>query len=201
MRLEIPFYKQTSPLNCGPMALKMVLAYLGKEEGIESLEVRTGLKEGKGISTIQLAFAVASSGYRADFYSKHILFNEKNLKHKFYQKYSDIDLEQSKKWLGKARTAGVNIQEKTLSLKELLRLVTKDSVPIILLDWNIIKERKEQGYQGHFVPIVGYDEQNVYIHNHGLSDTREFMSIPRKILDEARKAEGTDEDILVVYRR
>ncbi len=201
MRLEIPFYKQTSPLNCGPTALRMVLAYFGKDEGVEVLEARTGIKEGKGISTIQIATATASSGYRTDFYSKHILFNEENLKHEFYQKYSDMDLEQSKKWVEDAKAAGVNIQERTLSLEELLGFVTKDSVPIILLDWNIVKARKEKGYQGHFVPIVGFDEQNVYIHNHELDGTQEFMPVPRTTFDEARKAEGTDEDIVIVYRK
>ena len=201
MRLEIPFYKQTSSLNCGPTALRMVLAYLGKDEGIDALETRTGLKEGKGISTIQIATAAASYGYRTDFYSKHILFNEENLKHEFYKKYSDMDLEQSKKWVEDAKAVGVNIQERTLSLEDLLEFVTKDSVPIILLDWNIVKARKEKGYQGHFVPIVGFDKQNVYIPNHELNDTKEFMSVPRTIFDEARKAKGTDEDVVIVYKK
>ena len=201
MILEVPFYKQTSQLNCGPTALKMVLAYFGREVDIGVLEAKTGTKEGKGISTIQIAIAAASLGYRTDFYSKHILFNEENLKHKFYQKYSNMDLKQSKKLVEDAKRAGVNVQEKRLSLEELLEVVTKDSVPIILLDWNIIKGREEKGYQGHFVPIVGYDEQNVYIHNHGLKDTKEFMPVLRETFDKARKAEGTDEDVVIVYRK
>ncbi|MCK5321044.1 peptidase C39 family protein [Candidatus Pacearchaeota archaeon] len=200
MKLEVPFFKQTSPLNCGPIALKMVLAYFGKNERVDVLEARTRIKEGKGISTIQIATAAASSGFKTDFYSKHILFNEENLKHEFYQKYSDMDLEQSKEWVKDAKSVGVNIQERTQSLEELLGFVKKNSVPIILLDWNIVKAREEKGYQGHFVPIVGYDEQNVYIHNHGLSDTQKFLPVPRNIFDRARKVEGTDEDIVIVYR-
>jgi len=200
MKLEIPFFKQTSQLNCGPTALRMVLAYFGKDEGVKILETRTGIKKGKGISTIQIATAAASSGYRVDFFSKHILFNEENLKLDFYKRYNDMDLEQSRKWVEDAKVAGVNIQERILSLEEILGLVTKDSVPIILLDWNIVKARKEKGYQGHFVPIVGFDEQNVYIHNHGLNDTQEFMPVPKTTFDEARKAEGTDEDVMIVYR-
>ena len=201
MKLEIPFFKQTSPLNCGPTALKMVLAYFGKDEEVEVLEARTGINERKGISTIQIATAAASSGYETDFYSRHVLFNEENLKHEFYKKYSDMNLEQSKKMVEDAKTAGVNIQERAILLKELLGFVKEDSVPIILLDWNIVKARKEKGYHGHFVPIVGYDEQNVYIHNHGLNDTQKFMPVPRNTFDEARKAEGTDEDFVIVYRK
>lgn len=201
MRLEIPFYKQKTDLDCGPTALKMVLDYFGKKEDIHTLKEKTGIKEGKSIYTIQIATAAASSGYRTDFYSKHILFNEDNLEHEFYQKYNDMDFEQSKRWVEYAKEAGVNVQERTLTLEEILEFVTKDSVPIILLDFNIVRARKEKGYQGHFVPIAGFDEQNVYIHNHGLKETQEFMPVSRKTFDEARKAEGTDEDIVVVYRK
>lgn len=200
MKLEVPFYKQTSELNCGPTALKMVLEYLGKKEKIETLEERTDIKEGMGISTIQIATAAATSGFSCDFYSKHILFNEENLKHNFYQNYSDMDLSQSKEWIEEAKNSGVKIQETTLSLKELLNFVTNNSIPIVLLDWNKVMEREEKGYQGHFVPIVGYDEKNVYIHNHGLGDTKAFMPISRNIFEEGRKAEGTDEDIVVIYK-
>ncbi len=201
MRLDVPFYKQTTALNCGPTTLKMVLSYFGKKEPIKSIEKKTEMKELKGISTIQIAIAATSLGYHADFYSKHILFNEDNLNYEFYKQYSDINLEESEKYLEKAKNLGVNIKEKTLSLDNLLSLLTKNSIPIVLLDWNIIKTKKENGYQGHFVPIVGFDKQNVYIHNPGLNDAKEFMSISRRIFNKARKAKGTDEDIVIVYRK
>lgn len=201
MKLKIPFYKQTNPFNCGPTALRMVLAYFGKDKEVNILEERTGAKEGKGICTIQIATAAASLGYRTDFYSKHILVNEENLKLGFYQKYIDLNLAQSKKLLEEAKIAGVKIQERTLSLEEILRFVTKDSVPIILLDWNIVRAKREKGYQGHFVPIVGFDKKNVYIHNPGLNDSQEFMPVTRRTFDEARKSKGTDEDIVIVYKR
>ena len=46
MKIRVPFYKQTNPLNCGPSALKMVLAYFGKNIDIKILEEKTGIKEG-----------------------------------------------------------------------------------------------------------------------------------------------------------
>jgi hypothetical protein len=201
MRLAIPFFRQTSKLNCGVAALRMVLAYFGKCYEAKVLEARIGIKEGKGISTIQIEIAAASLGYRADFYSKHILFRKENMKHEFYQKYRDIDLEKSKKLLEDAKSAGVNIQEKALSLKEILESVTKDSVPIVLIDRNVVKARRENGYQGHFVPIVGFDEKNVYIHNSELDDSQEFVLVQKRTFDEARKAEGTDEDVVIIHRK
>ncbi len=201
MKLKVPFFKQTNSLNCGPTALKMVLAYFGKDYGIKNLEKKTGIKKGKGISTIQIATASASLGYKTNFYSKHISFNEENLKMDFYKKYSDMDLEQSKKWIEDAKKAGVKIKERRLSLEKVLKFVTKDSIPIILLDWNIVKGNKEKGYQGHFVPIVGYDKKNVYVHDHGINFPEEFRKIDKNLFDKARKAKGTDEDIVVIYKK
>ncbi len=201
MRLEIPFFKQTTKMDCGPVALKMVLAYFGKDFPSETLEEKTGIKSEKGISTIQIATAASSLGYKSRFYSKHILFNEQLLKHEFYQKYADnLTLESSKQLVQEAKKVGVDVQEKELSLTELLGFVTQKSVPIVLIDWNVVKGSREKGYQGHFVPIVGYDEQNIYIHNHGFNNPLAFMPITRELFDEARKAEGTDEDVAIICR-
>ena len=60
---------------------------------------------------------------------------------------------------------------------------------------------REKGYQGHFVPVVGYDKKNVYVHNHGLNNPLSFLPIKKEIFEEARKAKGTDEDIIVVHRK
>jgi hypothetical protein len=107
---------------------------------------------------------------------------------------------QSKKLVEDAQKAGVRLEERTISLGELLRNVTNHSIPIILLDWNIVRGAKEKGYYGHFVPIVGYDDENVYVHNHGLNNPKAFLPIKRDILEEARKAQGTDEDIVYVIK-
>ncbi len=200
MKLKVPFYHQTTNLNCGPAALRMVVAYFDKDTGVDILEERTGIKEGKGTASIQIATAAAISGYKTDFYSKHVYFNEENLKHDFYKRYTDL-AHQSKELVYEAKKAGVRIREETVTLDELLRDVGKNSVPIVLLDWNIVTEERDKGYHGHFVPVVGYDEENVYIHNHGFKKPMAFMPIKKKIFDEARRADGTDEDIVVVYRK
>jgi hypothetical protein len=196
MKLNVPFYKQTTPLNCGPVVLKCVLSYFGKDFDLTTLEEKIQLQKLKGISSIQIATVAGSLGFKTDFYSKEILFNKENLKLDFYKKYNSLDLENSKIWLEKAKKYGVHIEEKTFPLNELLNSFTKKSIPIVLIDWNKIVGRK--GYQGHFVPIVGYDNENVYIHNVGLIGAKESMAIPKQIFDKARKAKGTDEDLIII---
>lgn len=182
MKLEVPFYKQTTPLNCGPAALRMAISYLDKDLGLKIFEDKMGIRKGEGISTIKIAITAALYGYRVDFYSKHILFNEENLKLDFYKQYGDTNLEQSKKLVEEARKAGVNVEERSLQLEEILKFLSKVSIPIILLDWNIIKGRKEKGYQGHFVLIVGYDKENVYVHNPSLEENKKSMPIRGRYL-------------------
>jgi len=198
MKLDVPFFKQTTPLNCGPSALRMVLAYLGKDPGIKILEEKTGIKEGKVIYTIQIAIAAALMGYKAEFYSTHILFNEENMKFDFYKNYNDLDMKKSVELADKAKKLGVKLEERTMQLNELLNHVKTDSVPIIILNWNVLTT--QEGYRGHFVPIVGYDKENIYIHNQGLKDSQEFMPITREVFELARKSKGTDEDVVIIYK-
>jgi len=196
MKLRVPFYKQKTDSDCGPAALKMVLDYFGENKKLTDIYKLMDKKEGKGISTIQIAEAASKLGHKAIFYSTYVLLNEENLKLDFYKKYSNLDLEYSKQLIKNAKKSGVKIHEKTLLLKEILRLVTRDSIPIILLDWNIINNKN--GYQGHFVPIVGYDANNIYVHK---PNGKKFLRIEKKMFDKARKAEGTDEDIAIIQRR
>jgi len=89
MKLDVPFYKQTTPLNCGPVALKMVLEYLGGKFSIEELEKSIGIKEGKAVSTINLAVAVADLGFPLRFFSKYGEVKEELMNIDFYKKLAE----------------------------------------------------------------------------------------------------------------
>ena len=74
-------------------------------------------------------------------------------------------------------------------------------VPIALVDWNVIRGTPARGYQGHFVPIVGYDAAHVFVHDperaaRGGRGAR--CAVPRDVFDAARRADGTDEDVVFV---
>jgi hypothetical protein len=117
----------------------------------------------------------------------------------FYKKYSDSNINESEDKIKEAKHFGVNLFEKIISLDEILLKLSKDCLIICLIDWSIINGRND--YQGHFVPIVGYDNENVIIHNQGLNSPEKFMSVRKEIFEKSRKAVGTDEDIIFVYRK
>jgi hypothetical protein len=197
MKLDVPFYKQTTPLNCGPVALKMVLDYFDEEIDVKVLEERVGIKESKGVSTVQIAIASKLFGYKTKLLSKNLSMDKSNFDLEFYKRYYD-DLSDIEKLVGRAKDIGVEIEERSIELDELLGYVSRDSVLIVLLDWNVAMERKEKGYQGHFVVVTGYEDENVIVHNHGMKDTKKDMEIKKELFDEARKAKGTDEDVIII---
>jgi len=198
MKLKVPFYQQTSKLNCGPTALRMAFDYLGSSKDLKLIEEKTGISEGKAVSTINLAITARELGFNVDFYSKQLYFNEEHLKKDFYKQHADItSMNESIKIVNKAREIGVNLHEETMTLDELLNKVNEKSAIIALIDWSVISGKN--GYQGHFVPIIGYDKENVYIHNQSLTNPQESMKITRDLFDKARIADGTDEDLVIIY--
>lgn len=201
MKLDVPFYKQTTKLNCGPVALKMVLDYFGEDLGLENLEKEIESREGQGVATIQLATAASKLGFKTEFFSKNLFFDDSNFELDFYKKYADTYRGESEKIVNKAKDAGVELDEKVIELNDLLSKLGENSLIIALIDWSVVINKKDGGYQGHIVPIVGFDDRNVYVHNHGTHDPRPFYEISREVFDEARKAKGTDEDFLVVHRK
>jgi len=200
MKLEVPFIKQTTDFNCGPVALQMIFSYFGGIESLDSIEENCGAKEGNAISTVTLAVCAKDFGYNVDLMSDSFEIDESLLDLEYYKKHGGTDwIKEGKKKIEEAKQKGVNLIEKELELDELLGKLSENCVPIVLVDWSYVKGTPEKGYQGHFVPLVGFNEKNVLVHNHGKLNTTEFLEIPREIFDKARTAKGTDGDILFLY--
>jgi len=200
MKLKVPFYEQTTEQNCGPVALKMVLEFLGERFSVEELEKAANTKEKEAVFTIQLAIAAKRPGFNVDFYSKNLKLNEENLNLEFYKKNTSLVSKDINKFLREAEKLGVKLHERAVNREEITSFISKDSVPIIILDWSIITEKPEKGFVGHFVPIVGYNKDSFYVHNHGFINPKPFLQIKKETFEKARKSLGTDEDILVIQK-
>lgn len=199
MKLHVPFYPQEGAMDCGIAALRMALAYFGTTPSVDELVQRTGMVQGKGLWTLQLATGAALSGHQAEFNSKQIGFNPAHLELDFYKKHADLMIT-SDVLIAQAKHANVLLHERTYSLPQLLERVNADCVPIVLIDWNVIMPREGKNYQGHFVLLAGYDDTHVFIHNPGPHNAQAHVAVPRDLFDAARKARGTDEDVVFVFR-
>ena len=199
MKLEVPFIQQTTKFNCGPVALQMIFSYLGGNEPLDVLEEKCGVKDGKAVSTLSLAICAKELGYDVELNSDSFEIDESLMDMEYYKEHGGVNwVEEVKKLIEEAKEKDVKLSEGGLELSDILNKVSKDCVPIILLDWNVIKGI--EGYNGHFVPIVGYDDKNILIHNQGMLNPTSFLEIPRDVFDKARNAKGTDGDILFLRK-
>ena len=127
-------------------------------------------------------------------YSLVMGVNSENYELDYYKKYSE-EINQISEICKKSKELGVNQFEKSIDLEDIFKLVNKNSVPIILLDWSILDDSLN-GYNGHFVPVVGFDDEYVYVHTG--HKNQEYFPISKELFDKARKSKGTDEDLIVV---
>ena len=200
MRIRIPLAKQRGRPNCGPACLWMILSYFDDKISLPDLEKEIGYKEGKGTSSIKLAVAAKRRGYEVKLLTTSIEPNKNNLKMDYYKTYMDEDAAGLSKLIEEARKLNIKMIEKSLGLKELCSLITKSSIPIVLLDWNIIRKQSQNGFMGHYVDLIGYDQRFVYVNNAAGRKGMRMQAIRRNIFNKARKATGTDEDIILIIK-
>ena len=77
----------------------------------------------------------------------------------------DIDKATTGILTDEAISLGVECMERHVPLEELTKILRPYRLAIVLLDWSIICSEESKGYMGHFVPVVGYSETHVFIHN------------------------------------
>ncbi|MCH7568176.1 MAG: peptidase C39 family protein [Nanoarchaeota archaeon] len=202
MKLNVPFYLQ-EPKECGPTALRMILAFFGEDHSVKTLSRLAESEETGNTWMVGLAKASTELGFSTKYFSKILGFNPANYELKYYQKETKSKSESEKlveHLHEKCIKLGVEITKKSLSSEEILSFLSENSIPILLLNWNVIKGK--EGYQGHIVPLVGYEGERVYIHQPDPKiKAQEFFSIERQLFEKARRSEGTDEDVIVVYKK
>ena len=196
MRINVPYFKSEKDVECGPRALQMVLSYFGKNLTLPEIsqlerQIDTGL-----VWTLGIARAAKLAGLNSKVISMTNFSHDDEID--YYEKYKGdkgkIVLEELKKEIGEL---GVEVEERDLELTELLSFITRKSIPIVLINWYVIS--RKEGYSGHFVPLVGYDSENVLVHNPGIDRASPFMPLKKELFQKAWESKGTDKDIVIVY--
>lgn len=198
MKLNVPFYKSKKDTDCGPLALKMALSYLGENHSFDEIaklerQLDTGL-----VWSVGIARAANKLGFPVRFVSSDNFNQEDDID--YYKQYSDnkgmIILKELK---DEIENSDIKIEEKNMPLDELLSNVSEKSIPIVLINWNVIA--KKEGYNGHFVPITGYDSGRVYIHNPGIAKAMPYLSIGKELFIKSWESKGTDKDTIIITKK
>lgn len=187
------------------VTMKSVLKYfLNKDFSLEELDKLTGRKENLSTWTTQGVAVLHDLGLKVKYYSKSdlkpFLEGEPFIRKHFGKdaekilKSTDIPvLLESIKIVLK-----YNIFEiKKLSFKDIENHIKQGHILVILIDNNKIVG-KEGFYQGHFVVVTGFDDENIFYHDSGPKNPEANKKVKKKVFEEAMNANGTDNDCIIV---
>ncbi len=201
MKLDIPIRKQASFMDCGATCLKMVFDYF--ESGISYPEIsrQIAVREGYCVFANQLALASAELGFITSLYQlSSDSPNRDSSTTDYYDKYTDSQSESVADYLlDMFYDLGGRIFETSVDNDSLLKKLSPDPLIISIVNHNMLIDKA--GYSGHFVPITGYDANNVLVHNVSQDWVQPFFPVPRETFDKARKSPGTLESFIVIKRK
>lgn len=198
MKVNIPYYKQTKRLTCGPTSLRMVAAQFGKrvpprklKELVQQLESGMTFCEGIIVGAHKLGFAVK-------YFSTNLNMPDRRIP--FFKKAINKQAEKTFKILRKEiKKSGIEEQEQKLSLSKLLNKISKNTIPIITLNTKILDGK--EGFNGHFVPVTGYDKKYIYVHNSGKRNAMPFYKIEREIFEKAWESIGSNRNTIIISKK
>lgn len=205
MLVEVPFYKNTENA-CMQVAMQCVLKhFLNKEYSIQELDKITKRKEGLWTWTSQAVSALYNLGLDIKFYGKTDL--ELFLKgEEFIREQLGDDAEKVLKFSDmpvviesiKTLIDSKLFEKRVLNFDEIEKHLKEGTIPIMLIDNNKILG-KEDFYQGHFVIVTGFDEQNIFYHDSGPKNPEPNKKVPKDTFLKAWNANGTDNDLILVF--
>ncbi|KAI9255268.1 Guanylyl cyclase [Phascolomyces articulosus] len=213
---SIPHIMQHYDWDCGLACIAMMLKGLGIESNIEQLAEEIGLTS---IWTIDLAFLLRKYEFDFTFYTSVFGTREEYKDVKFYEATFDEDQKRVNKLFASAKSCSVHIVRMKLPMKDFKRfLFNRQFAIIVLVNARLLRcERCEAGrgcmasvcgqffykisnddYIGHYVILIGYDPtQDIFIYRDP-ANVNDYCTITMEDFDQARQAEGTDHDCIVV---
>ena len=196
MKLNIPFRKSEEDTECAQRCLQMILEYFEEKHSIKKLSRLTKQLPSGMTWTAGIAMASKKLGFGTKIISKSNFSHEKD-EIEYYKKNTK-EMKTLHNLIKENKRLKIKTNETNLSITQLTKLLTKNSIPIILINWNVLTKKKK--YQGHFVVLSGYDNKNIYVHNPGIAKAQPFMKIKKELFKKAWESKGTDKDIVLISR-
>jgi hypothetical protein len=207
MITPVPFYENKGDGNqCMQVTMKSILKhFLDKDFSLEELDKLTERKTGLWTWTSQVVIVLYDLGLEVKYYSKSDL--EPFLQGEpFIRKHFGKDAEKILKFtdlpvvLGSIKKLLKKdiFEKRKLSFNKVEAHIKQGDIPLMLIDHNKIVG-KEGLYQGHFIVVTGFDDQNVFYHESGPKNPEANKKVLKSTFIDAWNANGTDNDIVIVY--
>ncbi|KAJ8710961.1 hypothetical protein PYW07_008203 [Mythimna separata] len=210
---NLEHYRQNFNWDCGVSCVLMLLPPEQREEMLDNFE-QICQDEGfqQSTWTIDLCYLLKRFGIRHCMYTTLLGVNEDYRRHEYYDRIINMDRERVKRRFDEATAHGIEVQKHSLTHAELLRHLATTGPVIALVDASMLvcdlcKHNKLKAefrrcfggsYSGHYVVLVGYSGAKLLYRDPALP-ARLCAASPARF-HRARRAVGTDEDVILVYR-
>ncbi|XP_011176803.1 protein GUCD1 isoform X2 [Zeugodacus cucurbitae] len=206
---NLTHYQQRFNWDCGISCIIMILSTSQRNVLLHDFD-KICAEEGFGSSTwtIDLCFLLKRFQVRHEYYTKTLGIDPSYSEHSYYTKIINKDEKRVTRKFQEARLHGIRVEQRTIEMEDLLKHIGKQGPVILLtnaslLTCEICKKNvlEKFGYAGHYIVLCGYDlkSQLVFYHNPEVHDEH-VCRCTAAAMDIARKAYGTDEDVILIYR-
>lgn len=207
--VEVPHVNQLRTWDCGLACVVMVLKALG----VHNCTVQTlgELCCTTSVWTVDLAYLLQKFSVTFSYFTVTLGANPKFSVETFYKEQLPNDQVRVNMLFTKAREAGIDIQHRSISAREISQFILSGKyIAIALLDQYKLSRSwledfcisgfygSNSGYTGHYVIICGYDTITDEFEIRDPASYRKNERVSSKCLEEARKSFGTDEDLLLI---
>lgn len=198
--LQVPFVENPDD-RCVPAVIGMILAYYMPEKSFSMTELEEfcGYKKGEGTWKALSMLNIANLGFQVhwieDFdhdrfienpkaYLKTILDSES---YEWQVQHSNLELEASR--IKQYQDSGLPLETRQATDDDIRRFI--DSGWLVHLEVNARVLSDKNGYEGHSILVIGYDESGVTIHNpDGESGNKPNQQVSWEKLNKAWKEFG-----------
>jgi len=206
MKIDVPAFKQSNKLGCGPTCLSMVFSYFNKNfsekqiiDEISIIKDKSHKKAGtltidNALVAIKKRFDVTCFSYNMNLLKPTFIGLEKEALKKEIKKLAVAEKDNFNKRILKTMTKlideKVNFRVKMPSFTDIESFIKKKIPVMIAVNSKIFfEENKSSTWSGHFIVITGFDRNKFYYNDpwDGVADSigREklFFALSNNILD------------------
>jgi len=213
---DLSHYQQKSDWDCGLSCVLMVLEDKDKSAILHNMDAFIeGEGFGKSTWTIDLCYILYRFKINFRYTTTTMGVDPGYVKEVFYDKVLSKDSDRVTSRFQRAPSLGMRVDEESVSLDTILSHLLTQGPIIVLTNANLLHcsdcrsnfspcspcfspSRKSQ-YQGHYIVLVGFDDSSREIKYRNPTLRDKICMMPYDILEEARTAYGTDEDVIFIH--
>lgn len=207
-QLNLPFYpNDEAGIQCLQVTLKTILKYfLNKEYSLDELDKLTFRRDGYWTWTHQIIPVLHNLNLNVTFYSIDNVDDYTKGKEFIKEAYGEENYENILKntdvevMVNTAKDIlDYNLFEhKKISIDEIEEAIENESAVAVLINANVLYQRENTSYQGHFVTLTGFDEEYIYYHESGPKNPTPNSKVKKEIFQKAFDSQGTGNDCIIV---